>query len=197
MQEKSLPKDKIIDSYEFLFLHNSDAVFACDLTGRFLRVNNACQTLLGYAPDELVRMSFLPLVVPEEREYAAEHLRLAAQGLPEMFEATLTINEEQAVSVSFTLLPRVQEGAVLDIYGIAKNISARKEWEAALQDREQRLQQSEERLRLALESGALGMFDLDLLQRLPLQQRLLCQPSHPQVLLIGYKAKHNLRLRLA
>ncbi len=162
VRQEFLAKNETANGYEFLFLHNSDAVFACNLAGHFLRVNNACQTLLGYTPNELMAMSFLPLVVPEDKDYAAEHLHIAAQGLPEMFEVTLTHKDGQPIFVSLTVLPLIQEELTLGIYGIAKDISARKQGEAALQGSEQRLRQSEERLRLALESGCLGTFDLDL-----------------------------------
>jgi PAS domain S-box-containing protein len=45
-----------------------DMICAVDEQGCFLQVNAACETVLGYAPEELVARSFRELVLPEDLE---------------------------------------------------------------------------------------------------------------------------------
>ncbi len=55
-------------SYRPLFEHSNDAVFALDLNGNVIDLNQRVGEIFGYSRDELVALSYPGLVVPEQRD---------------------------------------------------------------------------------------------------------------------------------
>ena len=119
--------------YASLFEQNPDGVFSLSLDHRIASANPAFQRLFGYAVDELVGGSMTPLVAVADRGLTAEQLRLVAQGKPRDFEISLINRHGQHVPVSITALPMMIGGVVQGIYGIAKDITERKQAEEALE----------------------------------------------------------------
>ena len=134
------------ERYRSLFLHNPDAVFSFDLEGLFTSVNPALERMSGYPADELMGTSFLPLVDPSEREGVTERFRRAAQGEAQSYAATMYRRDGERLLVEVTNLPITSGGRIVGVYGIAKDVTRRKRAEDALR-------QSEERLRLLIESA--------------------------------------------
>ncbi len=52
-----------------------DAIFLVDAEGLILHVNAACETLFGYAPQELIHTRIIDLVAPADRERTLEEAR--------------------------------------------------------------------------------------------------------------------------
>ena len=136
--------------YRSLFEQNVDAVFSFDLEGRFVDANPACETVSGYGPEELRATFFLPLVVPEDRERTLEITGRAMGGVAQHEEITILHKSGRRVEVNITKIPMVVDGAVVGVYGIAKDITARKRDEAALRE-------SETWLRAVAEAGPVPM----------------------------------------
>ena len=118
--------------YKSLFDYNPDAVFSFDLQGHFLSANDTCRTVSGHTPTELLQMTFLPLLIPEDRERVLHLFGLATQGLPQSFEATIRHKTGYLVPLAVTTVPAVVDETVVGVYGIAKDITARKRAEQAL-----------------------------------------------------------------
>jgi PAS domain S-box-containing protein len=137
--ERRTAEDRLRESeqrYRSLFDHHPDAIYSFDAHGRFVSANAACEGLTGYTMDELLGKPFAPLVVPEDRERATEHFRLAMSGSATSYEETIIHKSGRRVEIAITKLPIVVAGEVVGIYGIAKDLTARRELESRLQQAE-------------------------------------------------------------
>ena len=124
--------------YRSLFDQNVDAVFTFDMTGQFTEVNAACETVSGYTLEELRGQSFVPIVVPEDRERTIEITRQALRGAAQHEEITIIHKSGRRVALHITKLPIVVDGKIVGVYGIAKDITPQKQAEAALRASEKR-----------------------------------------------------------
>ena len=145
--------------YKSLFEHNPDAVYSFDLEGNFLSANPACEELTGYAAEELLQMSFMPLIVPEYQGKTRRHFERAADGESQNYENAITCRNGDRAELSVTKLPIIVGGEVVGVYGIAKDITERKRTEEALR-------QSEARFRTLFEQNTVGVRLADLDRRL-------------------------------
>jgi PAS domain S-box-containing protein/putative nucleotidyltransferase with HDIG domain len=62
--------------FRLLAENSSDMISRHDANGIFLYVSPACQTILGYKPDELINTSVIPLVHPNDAKHIMELLAL-------------------------------------------------------------------------------------------------------------------------
>ncbi|HEX2091105.1 MAG TPA: PAS domain S-box protein, partial [Longimicrobiaceae bacterium] len=112
--------------YRSLFQYNTSAICSLDLRGRVLGANPAAEALCGLSAEELERGSLRDLLVPEDAERTAEHLRRAAQGEPQTLEVGLLHRSGSRVDASVTVFPIMVDGEILGVYAIAQDISERK-----------------------------------------------------------------------
>ena len=134
--ERRAAEDRLRESeqrYRSLFDHHPDAIYSFDGEGRFVSANAACEGLTGYRIDELIGSPFLPLVVPEDRQRALDQFRIAISGRATSYEESIIHKSGRRIDVAITKLPIVVDGRVVGIYGIAKDLTARRELEARLQ----------------------------------------------------------------
>jgi PAS domain S-box-containing protein len=122
-----------------------------DHDGRFREVNPALSRMLGYAPEDLTRLSYLDIVYPDDREECARQGRAAAAGEISHFqlEERLVRRSGEPIWVSINVSPvRGQDGQVLYTLGIIESIEERRRAEEALQQANELLEQRiEERTR--------------------------------------------------
>ncbi|MBM6616509.1 PAS domain S-box protein [Bacillus suaedaesalsae] len=140
------------EHYRSLFDQNPDAVFSFDLEGNYLSLNNSFERLLGYSRDEYLQMDFTPLVIPEHSEKTQIHFEKAAKGVPQTYEVTCLRKDGSLVHVNVTNVPIVVDGQIVGVYGIAKDISKRKQAEIDLKV-------TEASLRSALRVAKLGSWE--------------------------------------
>ena len=141
-QERRRAEEALRESeqrYKSLFDYNPDAVFSFDLGGHFLSANAACQTVSGYTPAELLRTTFMPLIVPQDLTRVLGLFSMAAQGQPQTFETTITRKEGDRATLAVTIVPTVVDATIVGVFGIAEDISERKRAEAL--EREANLRQ--------------------------------------------------------
>jgi diguanylate cyclase (GGDEF)-like protein/PAS domain S-box-containing protein len=112
--------------FDSLFADNPDAVYSLDRQGRFVRVNQACETLWGYSSDELLTMSSLTMIVADQRQQAQQHFLKAASGQAQNDEFAVLHKSGSRVELQVTNIPIVLDGLVTGIYGIAKDITLRR-----------------------------------------------------------------------
>jgi PAS domain S-box-containing protein len=122
--------------YRSLFDNHPDAIYSFDAEGRFVSANAACEGLTGYRLEELVGKPFAPLVIPDHRDRAIEHFRIAMSGQATSYEESIIQKSGRRIDISITKLPIIVDGTVVGIYGIAKDLTARRELEARLQQAE-------------------------------------------------------------
>ena len=118
--------EKTEQRYESLFSNNPDAVFSLDPEGNFLSANSACEKISGYSVDELLQMSFLPLIVPEDLERAMQNFKEATRGEPKDLDIAIEHKDGHRVELSITALPSAVDGEIIGVYVIAKDSTERK-----------------------------------------------------------------------
>ena len=133
--ERRTAADRLRDSeqrYRSLFDRHPDAVYSFDADGLFVSANAACQRLSGYAPEELIGKPFAPLIAPESRHETLERFRGVMAGIGTSYDETIIHKSGRRIAVAITALPIVVDGKVVGMYGIAKDLTARRELEARL-----------------------------------------------------------------
>lgn len=106
-----------------LFHNNPDALFYFDLAGNFLDANAGCEQLTGFEKDELMNMSFAPLIAPEDLQAAVDCFEQAARGISNSHEITIIRKDGQRRNVEITKFAMHSAGETKGVYGIAKDIT--------------------------------------------------------------------------
>ncbi|HYW04829.1 MAG TPA: PAS domain S-box protein [Gammaproteobacteria bacterium] len=119
--------------YRSLFDYNVDAVYLLALDGSFITINGNGARMLGYTREELEGCSYVPLIVPEEREQAAEFFRMLTQGKAEELEITVQRSDGVRLIVNVSGGPVVVGGRITGVSAVARDITERKRVEAELE----------------------------------------------------------------
>ena len=129
------------------------------LDGRFVRVNRALSEIVGYSSSELTELTFQGITHPDDLDSDRSAAGQLVRGeIPRYQRDKRYVSKNGTivdVMVSASVI-RDREGMALYFISQIEDIRERKRAERALQE-------SEQRLNLALESGQVGMWDLDLL----------------------------------
>ncbi|MCU9612353.1 PAS domain S-box protein [Caldibacillus lycopersici] len=110
--------------YKSLFENHSDAIFSCDLDGKFISGNVATENITGYSINELLGKSFLSLV---EGDDIKKTLMLSKKAMkekqPESYEILLRRKDGRYLELFVMNIPIIVENEVVGFYGIAKDIT--------------------------------------------------------------------------
>ncbi|WP_245784179.1 EAL domain-containing protein [Halomonas korlensis] len=118
--------------YRSLFAYNPDAVFSLDLTGHFATANATCSEITGFTNEAIIGAHFSEFIQPSDVEWIKERFKTASAGESTRYELTLIDRGGDERVLDLTNLPIVVEGRIEGVYGIAKDISDRKVYEAQL-----------------------------------------------------------------
>lgn len=108
-----------------LFDNNPDAVFTFDTEGKFTDANQGCADLSGHSIEELLEISFIPLIVPEDLPIALHYFEEALQGNTNQYEISITRKDGQRRDLEVTCFPMNYEGEIVGAFGITKDITER------------------------------------------------------------------------
>lgn len=122
------------EQFESLFYNNPDAIFKFDLEGNFFNVNPGCTEVIGYSSEELLNMSFPPLVVPEELPVALHNFQLAKEGISTRYELAVIRLDGERRNLEISSFPMKQHGAITGVYGIAKDITEKLEHQQLMEE---------------------------------------------------------------
>ncbi|MGM0805177.1 MAG: PAS domain S-box protein [Bacillota bacterium] len=120
--------------FRSLMDHNIDALFSLDLEGKFTTVNKACAELSGYSETELLNMTFNPFMMPDRRAAAIDQFKDALKGHSKMYETRIQQKNGGTRQIMFTLTPIIVLNKVLGVFGIAKDVTAKREAEKELRE---------------------------------------------------------------
>jgi len=159
MEESERASDALKESEERYrqLVELSPFGFGIAVDGMVVFVNPAAARLLGAAsPEELVGRSILDFVHPEDLPAATERIRqVFGEGkVAPLREEKFVRLDGRSVHVEVTAMPFSYQGKVA-IQAVFGGIDERKQAQVALQ-------QSEQRLELAVEAAGLGLWDLNL-----------------------------------
>ncbi|HEX9918021.1 MAG TPA: PAS domain S-box protein, partial [Pyrinomonadaceae bacterium] len=118
----------------------NDVIYTTDLNGQYLSVNPVVEKVTGYTCAEIGRMSFTEMLVPEHVERSRQMMerKLAGEEATTFYETEIVTKggERRLLEVSSQLI--YDEGTVVGVQGIARDITTRKRAERALRESEER-----------------------------------------------------------
>jgi two-component system sensor histidine kinase/response regulator len=122
-----------------------DIIYTIDTTGRFISFNKAGERITGYSVEEALRMKITDVIRPDDVERVRERLAMKLSGarLPEL---ELEILAKNGGTVTIDISSRLihQDGVVVGIQGIGRDITDRKRAEAERQARETQLSEAQQ-----------------------------------------------------
>ena len=110
--------------YRALFINHIDAVITTDRARNFVHINPAFERMVGVAVDDLRGTDFLPLVVPDLREYTSDEFNRAVDGHTVEYKTRIMDGTPNGIDLHVTLIPVIVDGEVREIHCIAKDITA-------------------------------------------------------------------------
>jgi PAS domain S-box-containing protein len=136
---------------------SEDAIVSKDLDGTITSWNQATERLFGYTAEEAIGKPLTFLIPPGRHDEEPGILDRIRRGERiEHYETVRRRKDGSLLDISLTVSPiRDAKGNIIGASKIARDITRRKRVEVALRD-------SEQRLRLATQTGKLGVWDWDI-----------------------------------
>ncbi|MFN8574148.1 MAG: PAS domain S-box protein [Gemmatimonadaceae bacterium] len=138
--------------HRFLMLADqaSDGIFMSDLGGRYVAVNDAACSMLGYSREELLRMEIADIIAPVDRARLPEEISRLATGAPVKSEWTFVRHD----GTIFTGEVNARILADERLLAVLRDVTSRTQALEALR-------QSEERFRTLIEDLDVGVLVMD------------------------------------
>lgn len=142
------------ERYRELFENARDAMYVHDLHGTYIRVNKAAERLSGFPREQIVGRNFLEFIAPDHQRNVREHFstKLANEG-ETTYEADVLAKDGRRVPVEVSSRAIYENGVLVGVQGMARDITERKLAQDALQMFSRQLieAQEDERRRIARE----------------------------------------------
>jgi len=156
------------ERYRLLIENAADEIWTLDFQGRFTFVSPSVEKVRGYTPTELMGMSLEEAFTPASAVMAREEIRLvveAAAGNAPFPEFSRELEERcKDGSTLWTEVTatgiRGEEGRIVGIFGIARNVTERKKADRALAEREAELRAIFESSQDAIGVSRLGINEM-------------------------------------
>ncbi len=104
-----------------------EAIYACDLEGRFQWCNRALAAMTGYRVDEVIGRHFFLLAHESDREKVLENSGRALRGESQTYEMRFVTHDGQVRFALIDNAPLVIDGRVTGVLGIARDITEQKQ----------------------------------------------------------------------
>lgn len=113
--------------YRSLFEENPNAVYSFSTEGEFVQGNQALENMIGYSIDELRGRTFKEFLNPSEVERVEAYFQKAVNGMPQTYETVGVTKDSNNIYLEITNLPIYVNNEITGVYGIAQDITDRKE----------------------------------------------------------------------
>jgi PAS domain S-box-containing protein len=168
------------ERYRELFENARDAIYVHDLDGNYVSINRAAERLSGYTRDEIIGHKFTEFIVPDHARYVRNNFctKLAKKG-ETTYEVDVIAKDGHRVPVEVSSRAIYENGELVGVQGMARDITERKLAQDALQMFSRQLieAQEDERRRIARElHDQIGQVLTAVKMNLHTMQRV-CQPS--------------------
>ncbi|WP_400243802.1 EAL domain-containing protein [Niallia sp. JL1B1071] len=118
--------EKSKQTYKSLFLHDPDGVYTLDKAGYFLDVNKVTEEISGYKKEELTKLNFRDLIVPEKLPKVMQRFNKVISGSIQGLESQIIRKDGRIRDIKITTIPLKLNDQVIGIYGIAQDITEKK-----------------------------------------------------------------------
>lgn len=126
--------------YSTLIETAQDMIFSLAQDGRIVELNRAFEVVTGWLRTDWLGKPFTMLIHPAEASVALERFHKVLQGKqPEVWEYRVRAADGQHIIGEFTLAREIQGGKTVGVFGIGRDITARKRVEDVLRTSEERL----------------------------------------------------------
>lgn len=124
--------------YRLLFDTAPDVIYSINKEGVITNLNAAFETWTGFSRDQWIGKDFAPMVHPDDLPLAASTFAQALQGgRPQPYELRILKRDGGYVSAEFISAPLLKKDEVVGEFGIARDITERKEVQMALSESEE------------------------------------------------------------
>jgi|GEM_PF-247744 len=113
------------EKYRSLFDYNLDAVFELDSSGHFINANSMTEELSDYTRDELIGLTFAPLIA-ENLERVQGFFLLALSGEAVNFEQRIKRKDGEIIEVDINAVPKHRNGEIDGVFAIVRDITEKK-----------------------------------------------------------------------
>src|SRR4030042_182980 len=138
--EETLRKSE--EAYRNLVETARDVIFTVFPDGTLTSLNPAFHAITGWSVDDWIGKPFSLILHPDDLPLAMEKFSRGLQGeLNEVFELRVSTRPGGYGVGEFIIAPQIQNGEVVNILGIARDITERKRAEEALKESEGRLKE--------------------------------------------------------
>lgn len=128
--------------YRSLFTHHPDAVFSLDEQGRFTTANATCATVSGYAVNEIVGSHFNCFIYEEDIDSVNQRYQAVMQGSIIRYELVIRDRAGEPHIMDLINLPIVVDGDIQGLYGIAQEVTEKRQQESRLRTLERSVEAS-------------------------------------------------------
>ncbi|MGM0543832.1 MAG: EAL domain-containing protein [Pseudomonadota bacterium] len=128
--------------YRSLFTRHPDAVFSLDEQGQFVTANATCASISGYPIDEIIGRHFQFLIDDDDIELVTQRYQAVMQGSIIRYELTIRDRAGQAHIMDLINLPIVVDGEIQGLYGIAQEVTEKRQQESRLRTLERSVEAS-------------------------------------------------------
>lgn len=118
--------------YDFIFERNPDMVCLFDIKGRLLRTNPAAELITGYDREMFLSRPFTHFLSRGDSIKIRSCFAKVVLGTPQTVECTIKHKLGHPVHLSTTIVPMIEDGKIVDIYTISKDVTEQKRTEQQL-----------------------------------------------------------------
>jgi diguanylate cyclase (GGDEF)-like protein/PAS domain S-box-containing protein len=134
--------------FRLLAENGSDVVSLHDTSGRVLYMSPSCERVLGFTPEEVMRMSPFAMVHPDDGERLRRHFDALIRGTPVTALACRMLHKT-GKHLWLEMMWRAvldAEGRIVTLQASSRDITERKDYERQLEDTRRKLQANHESL---------------------------------------------------
>ena len=141
--------NKTRERYMELFETSNDVIYTMDFKGTITSVNPMAQKMLGYNFEELNAPNMKDYVSPETLKLAFENIQAKLKGEKShsVYEAEFRKNDGSFITFEINSQLRYKDGMPIEIFGIARDITDRKQALEALKRSEEKYRHITENMR--------------------------------------------------
>ena len=146
--ESNLRKSE--EKFRDLFENANDIIWTSDIEGKLLSVNSLFEMLSGHSKNELIGKQSIDLIVPEHRNRTIRNYKKAINGKSVEYEIETISKNKKRKTFWLKMRPLKENGKVIGIHGIGRDITDLKRAEKELREAEKLKRESLKQLTLKL-----------------------------------------------